>query len=210
MLDVHVLVMDYTPQAAVDRCLNSLVVAVDAAPFPVHVYVLPGIEGHLGKARTAGYALGSSPYVTHVDDDDAVRPEAFSVLAEALEAGFDAITTGEFHLTDDGKITPAPESRHHLAVVKRSIVQRAGLDRFRFFPDQYLLSRVIAHHLPVCVYDHYIHRDSGSRQQRRAHPEEAARERAMINNPTLFTAEAMAPLDISAAIDAWMESDDAT
>lgn len=200
MLDVHVLVMDYTPVEAVARCKASIEAAAARAGYPVAVHYLPGVVGHLGKARANGYALGAFPYVTHVDDDDWVQPDAFEVLAHQLATGVVAITTGENHVHAAATV-PAPDSRHHLAVFRREFVKGLGYDSFRFYPDQYLLSMCEPVHLPVCVYNHCIDTESGSRRQRRAHAGEARRELAAIRRPDLAVLENATPAELAAAID---------
>lgn len=203
MLDVHVLVMDYTPVEWVDRCRASIDVAASHAGFPVASHFIPGILGHLGHARDAGYSAGSHPYVTHVDDDDWIEPEAFACLAEHIRAGVDAITTGE-NLVHASAVVPAPDSRHHLAVFRREFIDRLGYDRFRFYPDQYLLSMCDPVHIAACVYNHRIDMDSGSRRQRRANESEALRELETIRRPDLAVMENATQAEIAAAIDRYL------
>jgi hypothetical protein len=199
-LDVHVLVMDYTPAEQVERCRESIRVAAEQAGYPVVAHFLPGVLGHLGKARGNGYALGSHQYVTHVDDDDWLQPDAFAVLAEQLRAGVEAVTTGE-NLVQGDSVAPAPESRHHLAVYRREYVRGLGYASFRYYPDQYLLSMCEPVHLPVCVYNHRINMNSGSRRQRRAKPHEARLELEVIKRPDLAVVENACPAYFASAID---------
>lgn len=200
MLDVHVLVMEYTPAAVVAQCRASIAEAVVQARFPVAVHYLPGILGHLGQARVAGYGLGDYPYVTHVDDDDWVEPNAFAVLGEHLAAGVEAITTGE-NIIANGVATPAPRSQHHLAVFRREALNDISIGSFRFYPDQYALSMVSPIHLPLCVYNHRINQDSGSRKQRRANKAEADRELSVIRRPDLAVLEGATAAEIAALAD---------
>lgn len=198
MLDVHILVMDYTPAAWLAQCLDSVDVAAQRAEFAVNVHVLPGILGHLGQARAAGYARGTGTHVTHVDDDDFVHPEAFYAMRELLEADVEAVTTGETQLyTDSGKSADLLDSRHHLAVYRRDQLERSDYAEFRYHPDQRLLSQVDPVHLPRCLYTCRVYNGSGSRLQRRTDPAGAAAEMERIRNPALFMAEAHTPDQIA-------------
>lgn len=196
MLDVHVLVMEYTPPEQVAQCLASIAEAAARAPYPVHIHQIDGPYGHLGKARRLGYGHGTAPFVTHVDDDDWLHEDAFRVLP--LE--HDAITTGEVQVFGDHHV-PLPGARHHLAVYRRAWLQRQPYDRFRFFPDQFLLQIAEAHHVPECVYFHRIQPDSGSRRLRRELAEEAALETRLIRDRELLQAENLTPEQIAAEYD---------
>ena len=200
MLDVHVLVMDYTPKDQIDRCFKSIHDAVDRAGFPVFVHRVAGVVGHLGKARLKGYSQGSAEYVTHVDDDDWVEPDAFSALFEHMEEGAEAITTGENHVHEKASIEN-PGSKHHLAVYRREFVESLGYDAFRFYPDQYILSMCDPVHIPKCLYNHRIHPNSGSRRQRRENEAEANKELEVIRRPDLAILETATPQELAAAID---------
>lgn len=117
MIDVHVLVMDYTPREWVEQCRDSIDVAIERAGFPVFAHFIPGIPGHIGKARAAGYSLGSQPYATYVDDDDYMLPDGFRVLKAALESGAPAIYGRELQL-QNGHLRPH-SGRHNLMVTRR-------------------------------------------------------------------------------------------
>ncbi len=202
MLDVHILVMDYTNADWLEDCRKSVAVAAAEAGFPVVIHELPGVIGHMGRARAAGYARGAHEYVTHVDDDDFVRPEAFAILRDAMERGEKAITTGEVRRFEPASVeVQTPEATHHLAVYRRDALSILQYDAFRFYPDQYILSRFVPRHIPVCVYVHRVRDDSGSRNLRRAHAIEAQRELDAINNPNLAMVECMTPAEIAAISD---------
>lgn len=202
MIDVHILVMDYTRPEWLAQCIKSVVVAAENAPFAVDVHVQAGVIGHLGRARKAGYARGLHPYVTHVDDDDFVDQDAFSILAETLRAKPEAITTGERHLhAASGKSYENQFSKHHLAVYRRDVLESSDYADFVYHPDQRALSQVTPVHLPFCVYNCRIYMDSGSRVQRRENPAAAMHEREAIKNPTLFVAEAYTSAQIAALME---------
>lgn len=202
MLDVHVLVMEYTPGEWVEQCRASIVLAAKNAGFPVAVHFLPGIVGHLGRAREAGYARGSHPYVTHVDDDDYLTADAFAVLGENIEAGAECITTGETALfVETGRTEPCPNAKHHLAVFRRDLLSSVPLGDFAYYPDQYALSRFTSAHVAECVYVHRISKGSGSRKQRQINAGPAKAELDSIMRPELFTAEGLTYEQIASQYD---------
>ena len=121
-LDVHVAVLPQTPAEWVARCLSSVEAAASRAPFPVHVHVVDGVPGHVGKARERGYACGSAPFVTYVDDDDEVLPEGFAMLP--LERNPAAVFTAE--VIDNGRGRWVARRRHNLSVYRRDVL--AGVD----------------------------------------------------------------------------------
>lgn len=84
MLDVHILTLPTSRAAWLDQCIDSVRVAAGRAGYPVHVHIVPGTPGHLGRSRADAYAAGTQPYVTHVDHDDYVMSDAFASLADAL------------------------------------------------------------------------------------------------------------------------------
>jgi hypothetical protein len=78
-IDVHLLTLN-EPAEWRDACIASL----EGAPIQLHV--LPGIPGRIGDARAAGYAQGTLPLVSFVDPDDLYEANAFTQLADALDA----------------------------------------------------------------------------------------------------------------------------
>lgn len=118
-LDVVTVVSDTTPKSYVAQCRASVRRAVAACPYPVNVIETPGVPGHIGEAYRGGYELGQWPWVTWVDDDDFVLPNAFSCLSEAIEQpDTDAIFAREILLGARGQMVPI-DRRHHLAVYRR-------------------------------------------------------------------------------------------
>jgi hypothetical protein len=117
MLDVHVAVSESTRVHWVNQCLDSVHEAADRAGYPVQVHTVAGVRGHIGKARASGYALGSYPYVTCVDDDDYLLPDAFANMRESLVAGVSAVCTPELTL-QNGHIREGSK-RHHLIAYRR-------------------------------------------------------------------------------------------
>lgn len=196
LLDVHILVMAYTPSCFKRQAIETTMLAAEKAGFGVAVHVLPGVVGSIGAARTRGYAQGTAPYVTHVDDDDWVAPNAFAILQEHLEADVQGVTTGETQVYGD-KRTEKPDSRHHLVVARRDLLP--DVSDIRFVPDQQVVQHLPhAVHIPQCVYYHRLLPDSGSRQQRRAEPEAVRAETDRLRiRPALLQAEALTPADMN-------------
>ena len=191
MLDIHVLVMDYTPKRLRQRCKDSIDAAIALVDYPVAVHYVDGIYGDLGAARKLAYSKGEFPYVTHVDDDDEVEPTALLEIAEYMRAGHKAISTGEF-IVQRGVITAShPLSRHHLAVYRRDAMLDVPYHKFKFYPDQFLMKQLRGIHIPKCLYRHHVYRDSGSRRLRRENDEEARIELAMLDRPDLVYVENM-------------------
>lgn len=71
-IDVHILTMPDSNREWLSRCIKSL----DGEP--VNLHILPGVKGDIAAGRMAGFAMGSAPYVSWVDHDDAVMPGIFS------------------------------------------------------------------------------------------------------------------------------------
>ncbi len=78
-IDVHLLTLD-EPTEWREACIASL------AGAPIRLHLLPGLPGHVGRARAAGFARGSLPLVSFVDPDDRYEAHAFAHLADALDA----------------------------------------------------------------------------------------------------------------------------
>lgn len=168
MLDVHILVMPETPREFVGQCIASVVEASGAAPFPVHVHVLPGVDGHVGMARQAGYQLGCQPYVTFVDDDDYVLPNAFSCLADALRESPPAIFTRE--IQEQNGMQWECKERHHLAAYRRDVLSGFDFEAHPYYVDVEMAKKadklgaidVMEH-----VYVHRVRLNSSARLLRR-------------------------------------------
>ena len=215
MLDVHVLVMDYTPPHIVQRCLDSIDAAIANAPFPVTVHRLVGEFGHLGQQRRRGYSLGTAPYVTSVDDDDWIEPNAFAILPLLSDPPPFAVAPREYvhlHRAPSASSSASPSSPprlsgtpHHLVTYRRDWLHRQPYDRFRIFPDQFLVAQAQRDgtliQLPDVVYNHVIYPDSGSRRQRKLYDEERRQEARMVADPSLLHWELATPAQIAAEID---------
>lgn len=119
-LDVHVIISDDTNNDWVEQCIDSVNIAIEHAGYPVSLHVINGVPGHIGKARMEAYSKGMAPFVTSVDDDDYILPNAFSILYDALKENPDAIFTKETTL-QNGQFREGRQ-RHHLAVYRRDVL----------------------------------------------------------------------------------------
>lgn len=207
MLDVHILVMDYTPREIVNRCLSSVEEAASKSLQPVHIHVLNGVFGHLGSQRKRGYSCGTAPYVTYVDDDDWVTADAFAYLPLG-DKPFAVSTSEKVHTGNHWHVSHKP---HHLAVYQRKWLQAQPYERLKFFPDQFLLAQAqrtgTVTHVDMAVYNHVINQVSGSRRQRaESDTEEIEVERNIISSPELLYWEAMSFDRIALEIDKELNS----
>lgn len=80
MIDVHVLIRENPNPEHLQRCMDSL------KDQPITLHTLPGVMGHIGQGRIAGYSLGTNPWVCYVDDDDWVLPETFEFVTSVIRA----------------------------------------------------------------------------------------------------------------------------
>jgi hypothetical protein len=180
MLDVHILTLPTSNSDWFNQCVESVMDAADLAGFPVDVHVVPGFLGHIGKGRAEAYALGRNAYVTCVDDDDYVLPNAFLQMQNALRAGrASAISTPERvcrngHM-DDGK------QRHHLIAYRRDmLIDHASwpccgdVAQIVSIPDDGWLD------LPVPMYVHRVY-ESSARLMRRERQDELSRALAYVH-----------------------------
>lgn len=161
MLDVHVATLPTTPRDWLDQCLASVRAAAVLAPFPVHVHVVEGVKGHIGLARQRGFAQGSQPFATYVDDDDYVAPEAFACLAPALEQSPLAVFTAQ-SLLQAGDLVDGG-AYHMLAVYHRSLLQDFPFELYTWAVDVHLRRRAHAQPTRCIVVPErvYVYRNDG-------------------------------------------------
>lgn len=175
MLDCHIIVSADTRRDWVTQCLDSVREAADRAGYPVAVHLVDGVPGHIGMARAAGYAMGSHPYVTCVDDDDYLMPHAFAQLLYPMRDGVPAICTPE--VTEQNGQRRFGLAQHHLIAYRREVL----IDHTPWpcCGDVAQLAAVpIRHTLDRPAYVHRLYGDSKARVMRRANPNELERARA--------------------------------
>lgn len=140
MIDVHVLTNPYAFDIHkqglwFSQCKKSL-----EHHSNINVHILPGIRDHVGQGRANGFSRGNSPYVSFVDDDDAVRPEVFERCEFFLNHNPDkaGVCTREEVICDNGTSYFSPyyydkqddlnyksiNYVHHLVVLRREIIEQ--------------------------------------------------------------------------------------
>jgi hypothetical protein len=166
-LDVHVANIPTIPREWLETCISSLEKARELADYPVNIHVFDGIAGHIGESRKLGYSMGKAKYVTYVDADDYVLPEAFSCLKEAMTHNPALIKTGEIRIQNGHEIK-IPIGSFHLMVYRRDILDGFPFSKYPVSID--VQTKEIAENhkdgtinIPAYVYMHRIYWDSGSR-----------------------------------------------
>lgn len=130
-VDTHILVHHGAKHPDwLDQCLASL------ESEPTNVLLVRSTETNIGALRALAFQLGTAPYVCFVDDDDYVRPGAFTAALGAIDGHVGAYT-------DIAALSPAGELREyqqspwnwerqcqrpihevcHLHVLQRSVVE---------------------------------------------------------------------------------------
>lgn len=177
MIDVHIIVSHDTRPEWLAQCLGSVRIAADLADFPVVIHQVPGVPGHIGKARASGYSLGSHPYVTCVDDDDYVLPNVFTQMESAIHRGVSAVCTPEWIDRNGWDRREKGRARHHLIAYRRDVlidhtqwVCCGDIAQISVIPDD-------AIDLQERTYVHRIYPDSRARVLRRVNQQELERSR---------------------------------
>lgn len=134
LIDVHVALSPEYKDFH-NECLASL------EGQPVNIFTLPGVPYNTGAARRAGYKLGSSEWVSFVDDDDRVLPGAFERINAAIKKypQAKAFFTLERIIDEEGRVIREPQIRmreavwdttlnfifhsHHLMVFNRKLLE---------------------------------------------------------------------------------------
>lgn len=179
MLDVHILISQDTRPEWVGQCLLSVHAAVEQAGYPVNVYTLPGVPGHIGRGRALGYAMGTGQWKTYVDDDDYVLPHAFKVLRPHLDSDVAVIFPRE-HAEQNGKLHPFTIPCHHLITYQADVVQLVNHEDWAAMGDV-MLSQLARRDprgsldLDDALYVNRVYHASRGRVLRRQHQHEMAR-----------------------------------
>jgi hypothetical protein len=149
--------------------------AANRVPGRVDVHEVTGVPGHIGKARAAGYAMGSAPYVTCVDDDDYLLAMAFETMVRELEKrdAPAALFPGEHVL--EGERLKLGWPRHHLAVYRRDVL----IDHRQWAcMGDVVQARSLGDNgvdLDKRLYVHTVYPESRARALRRMHEDECRR-----------------------------------
>lgn len=163
-VDVHVLAYLESPESLANalRRLESL---------PCNVWVVRGgFPGHIGAARSFAFGLGESEYVSFVDDDDEIEPEAFGPCLEALESNpaCVGVYTDTVHVHPDGRHerrrkrpwSPIDQLANFAEILHLKLMRRAAVMPYRYelthWPtlEEYVLCGLMAErgdwvHLPI-------------------------------------------------------------
>lgn len=166
MLDVHIIISPETRHDWIAHCLWSIQEARNNAGFAVDVHIAPYHAGHIGKSRGEGYRMGVQPYVTCVDDDDWLQPNAFMVLAKAMADNPAAIYTGETQWINGKPVYS--RLRQHMRVFRRDVTQSFNFDAWPALDS----TAIIAHadtfnqsiNLPHRVYNYRVRPESSAKR----------------------------------------------
>lgn len=174
MLDVHILTLPTSNKKWFAQCLASVEEARLRADYEVNVFVTDGVEGHIGKGRKKGYALGNSPWKTYVDDDDYILPEAFKVLGQHLHKDVTAIAPRE-HVEQNGMLHKFTKPRHHLVTFKSEFINAIDWDDWIHYGDVLAvnLAQKPPHsllELDDVLYVHRVYLQSAGRRCRALYP----------------------------------------
>jgi hypothetical protein len=155
MIDVHVLHLDDEVLRLNDFSL----------PY-VNVYHMPGIVGNVLQARINAFRVGTAPYVSYMDPDDKVVPEAFGECLNTLEANpkLAGVYTNSEVIKENGRSTLLYQKHnwskewhlsrsvpvHPLLVMRRSILMPilnqiekiTWTHKFRSLSDQIICAHV--------------------------------------------------------------------
>lgn len=159
-LDVHTIYSEDTPQEWKAQCAQSIVAAAEQAGYPVKIWAVEGEPGHIGNGRAQGFAQGNYGFVTFVDDDDFVAPNAFACLASVLALNPRMVFTREQLLQNDRDAGVG--SGHHLAVMRRKDAVAHDWGKYPAGGEAELYATLgPAVQLADVVYTHRLYRSKG-------------------------------------------------
>lgn len=137
---------------------------------PVNVYLVPGVDGHIGQMRAEGFRQGNEPIVSYVDDDDEIIPGIFQKVDDAFQMDIDGLATYEEIIFPDRRprVVKFPfryldpwhfKSIHHIAAFRREAIN-PYLGDLESMPDgaerslwaMFLLARKVGCVLPEVGY----------------------------------------------------------
>lgn len=119
MLDIHVLTVERQRQDWLQQCVASIQRASEG--LPVHLHLVPGVEGHIGEARRLGFAAGTAEWVSWVDADDWLAPDAIGALWPLRDR--QGVCGRAINVREDGSLQNAPRG---LVIARRE--QAAAFD----------------------------------------------------------------------------------
>jgi len=142
-IDVHIAHMPGENQQWWQECQKSL------KGHPINIYQLDGIKDNVFEMRRKGFLMGTAPYVSFVDPDDIVMPNAFKECLKVLAEDKEKKIVGAFTCSDtidkNGNtlvknfIPPRPWTRtvklgkiivHQIVVLRREIVEKCLLQHY--------------------------------------------------------------------------------
>ena len=123
MLDLHVLTHQGTRKDWLDHGLRSL----EGQQFNVHIHF--NRHKTIAEGRVEAMRLGTSPYVTYMDDDDWLLESAYERIAPHLESNLPFYATGELEFDQKTQRLKRGRAGHHLLIVRRDVME-AALDTY--------------------------------------------------------------------------------
>lgn len=145
LIGVQVLTLN-EPSFYLDAALKSI------ANAPVDTYLQKGIEGNTNKARCTGFDEIKNDWISFIDPDDIVAPNAYQKIEQAIRDNPKAslIFTDESYIDKNGRrigngicfgedvtselIRTHPRPAHHLVAWRRDVIKEVKplLLRYRF------------------------------------------------------------------------------
>lgn len=127
MLDVQIILNPYISDAWFEQCLESVLAAEQNSPFPISISMHDPVPGHVGQARKRAFGEAVQPYVTWVDPDDWITPDAFEILAPGIAEGLPAIATTGKLIMPDGSLR---KTRSGLYACRRELANSIEWEKF--------------------------------------------------------------------------------
>jgi len=167
MVDIHVIRYHSLRKPELfERCASSL-------QHPkVKIYEIEGYENpHFGKLRVQGFSKGNSEYVSFVDDDDYLYPNAVDEILNTIGDADYAISGYSLNRGPFASIQPhslefsVAKSRPYyiqgFKIIKRSVVEKYynALEKVDFLEDVFLWLALSKNHRGVIVNKILLHRE---------------------------------------------------
>jgi hypothetical protein len=120
MLDLHILYLPTDDPDLLDQAVES-VKAQGVVP-----RLVPGVVGHIGRARLAAYASSSAELVGHVDSDDYLEPGWIDAVLGALKPEHVGAHSSYSMLFPDGRMHRCKLTNNR-ACMERAIMRREAV-----------------------------------------------------------------------------------